>query len=478
MKKKILVSLLFSIGIFILYIPRVSAIGTANISIWANTSTVVVGNNVTFTVDMTSSNGGAFSAWSYTMDCSSNLVFQSGDKINELAGASNSTLTSKRFTFTFKASKSGSANCTFKINSLPDYNDPAIGQMGGTKSKSASIKIITQQELEASYSKNNNLSSLSIDGYQLSPAFNKNTLEYNVEVPNNVTKVKINATKEDGKASIQGTGEHNVSEGKNKIEIKVIAQNGSVKTYVVNVTVKELDPIVVEVNGIEYNVVRKEKEVSAPNSTFTKKTIKINDLDVPAFENTKIGYTLVGLKDHEGNIELYIYDEKNNTYTLYREFNFKSSIICIKNNASQIPINYSPTTITIDDKKVTVYQKDKSSKFYLFYGINLEDGKGNLYVYDSVEQTVQRYNNENDKIIDEHIEKEELYEYIIIGLGSLLIITYFILLISLIINSHKKRKIRKQKKSNYETSSKNIHNDSGKDLDEEDEDTADNEDDE
>lgn len=470
--KKILLLTIFTIIFSLSLITKANA-ATANISISKNVNTVVVGNNVTFTV--TIQGGNPLGVWDYATKVT-NLTYISGSAVSKTGNlpANNSTK-SVTYTFTYRAQSSGTGTFNFYLTNIYDASEGPMS-VGGTQS--ATVKIITQQELEASYSKNNNLSSLSIDGYQLSPAFNKNTLEYNVEVPNNVTKVKINATKEDGKASIQGAGEHNVSEGKNKIEIKVIAQNGSVKTYVVNVTVKELDPIVVEVNGIEYNVVRKEKEVSAPNSTFTKKTIKINDLDVPAFENTKIGYTLVGLKDHEGNIELYIYDEKNNTYTLYREFNFKSSIICIKHNASQIPINYSPTTITIDDKKVTVYQKDKSSKFYLFYGINLEDGKGNLYVYDSVEQTVQRYNNENDKIIDEHIEKEELYEYIIIGLGSLLIITYFILLISLIINSHKKRKIRKQKKSNYETSSKNIHNDSGKDLDEEDEDTADNEDDE
>ncbi len=448
MKKKIFILILFITSLFIINTTKVNAVGTANISIWASAGTVVSGNNVTFTVDLTSSNNGAFSAWSYTMQCGGNLIWQSGDKINELAGASSSPITSKRFTFNFKTTGSGTATCTFKLHSLPDYNDSASAEMGGTKEKSASIRIITQSELEASYSKNNNLSSLSVEGYTLSPNFNKNTLEYNVELPNGVTKIKINGSKEDGTASINGLGEHNVSEGKNRIEIKVTAQNGSVKTYIINATVKELDPIVVQVNGEEYNVIRKKDQISAPNDTYTEKTILINELEVPAYENTKIGYVLVGLKDKEGNINLYIYDEKANTYTLYQEFTFSSSIIYIKDNPTKIPDNYKPANITINDKKVTAYHLKASSRFYLFYGVNVTTGEENLYSYDSKEGTVQRYNDEVTKeLIKENNEKEKIYQYVVIGLGSLLILTYLILLISLIINSNKKRKHLVQKMS-------------------------------
>lgn len=446
MKKKHYIFLLLCFAILILTVKKVDAVGTANISMWSSANTVVVGNNVTVTVDLSSGNGGAFSAWSYTMSCSSNLVWQSGDKTNELAGASTGgPITSKRFTFTYKAKSNGTATCTFKINELPDFNDPGLNELGGTRTKSVSLKIITQAQLEESYSKNNNLSSLSIEGYQLSPAFNKNTLEYSVELPNEVTKIKINATKEDSTASIQGIGEKEVSEGNNKIEIKVTAQNGSVKTYVINATVKELDPIKVTLDGEEYNVIRKESQITAPNSTFTSTTIKINDLEVPAFENKELGYILVGLKNEDGDIALYIYDEKENSYTLYQEYNFKSSIICIIDDINKIPEGYDKVKIKIDDKTVTAYQKNKNSKFYLFYGVNVETGKENLYIYDSEEETVQRYN--DDEQNTENKSNEEIYQYIIIGLGSLLIITYLVLLITLINNSRKKKRLEMKKMS-------------------------------
>ena len=166
-------------ALFLIMTPfKALAVGTANISIWSGTGTVVVGNQVTFTVDLSSSNGGKFSAWSYTMDCTSNLVWQGGDKANETAGTASNPLTSKRFTFKYKVKSAGTGSCTFRINSLPDYNDSSLAQMGGTKTKTSSVKIITQAQLEASYSKNNYLSSLSVDNYQISPNFNKDTLEY------------------------------------------------------------------------------------------------------------------------------------------------------------------------------------------------------------------------------------------------------------------------------------------------------------
>ena len=60
-----------------------------------------------------------------------------------------------------------------------------------TSASSVTIKTMTQAELEATYSTNANLKSLTVDGYELTPAFDKNTLEYKVEVPNEVASVNV-----------------------------------------------------------------------------------------------------------------------------------------------------------------------------------------------------------------------------------------------------------------------------------------------
>ena len=440
-KNKILAIIIFTIFLGFIFKLDVNA-ASASVSISSNRSSLVVGNTVTFTVTIQSND--VIGAWDYATSVSSNLTYISGSPVSQSANLpSNKSTKVITYSFTYRANSSGTATFNFRLSNVLDYvNEQPMSYPANT---SKNVSVITQTQLEESYSKNNNLSSLSIEGYQLSPAFNKNTLEYSVELPNEVTKIKINATKEDSTASIQGIGEKEVSEGNNKIEIKVTAQNGSVKTYVINATVKELDPIKVTLDGEEYNVIRKESQITAPNSTFTSTTIKINELEVPAFENKELGYILVGLKNEDGDIALYIYDEKENSYTLYQEYNFKSSIICIIDDINKIPEGYDKVKIKIDDKTVTAYQKNKDSKFYLFYGVNVETGKENLYIYDSEEETVQRYN--DDEQNTENKSNEEIYQYIIIGLGSLLIITYLVLLITLINNSRKKKRLEMKKMS-------------------------------
>lgn len=58
---------------------------------------------------------------------------------------------------------------------------------------------MTQAELEASYSKDNNLKGLTVkvgeESYSIDPVFDKNTLEYKVTVPTGTTSVHVEALK-------------------------------------------------------------------------------------------------------------------------------------------------------------------------------------------------------------------------------------------------------------------------------------------
>ena len=82
-------------------------------------------------------------------------------------------------------------------------------------------------------SSNNNLSSLEIDGDTV-PNFSPSLTTYNIETAK--ASINITATAEDAKATIAGTGNKTLKYGKNSYEVKVTAENGSVKTYTVNVT--------------------------------------------------------------------------------------------------------------------------------------------------------------------------------------------------------------------------------------------------
>lgn len=413
---------------FALFTVKVDA---ASVSLKKNYSSITKGGYVTVTAQVNSES--PIVSIEGTLSCTG----AGNATVSMVFDDMSNSLYSKTFSATVKGNSIGNITCSVngvRITNMASSDWQYLGN------QSTTIKVTAPR----TYSSNNNLSGLSVEGYQLSPTFNKNTLEYSLVVPNEVRKIKINATKEDGTANILGIGEKELIEGTNKIEIKVTAENGAVKTYIVNVTVKELDPIIVKVDNTEYSIVRKKEQLTAP-STFTETIVKINDFDIPALQNKKLGYILVGLKDNNGNISLYIYDNKKKSYTPYKEYNFKSSIIYILDDESKIPNNYIKSTLKLDDKSVVAYQLTNTSKYYLFYGINVETGKKNLYVYDSLEETIQRYNDEEN--LKDYSNKEELYQYIIIGLGSLLIITYLVLLINLISNSKKKKKRKIQKMS-------------------------------
>ena len=88
---------------------------------------------------------------------------------------------------------------------------------------------------------NNKLSSLSVDGYNLTPTFDLYNNDYSLIVGNSVTRVNISGSLVDNLASVAGLGTHELSVGNNLIEIPVTAQNGAVNTYTINIVRKEAD---------------------------------------------------------------------------------------------------------------------------------------------------------------------------------------------------------------------------------------------
>ncbi len=90
---------------------------------------------------------------------------------------------------------------------------------------------------------NNYLSSLKInDTYLFKTA--THTTTFNVEFPESVTSASISATKVNNKAIVNGTGTVALSGASQSIVISVIAENGALRDYVINVkrNVKEIEP--------------------------------------------------------------------------------------------------------------------------------------------------------------------------------------------------------------------------------------------
>lgn len=82
-------------------------------------------------------------------------------------------------------------------------------------------------------SSDNYLTNLQIDGYRLTPEFDKQTLEYTIDGDIKTNEININATPSNEKATINGAGIIKVDKEKNKYRIDVTAENGSVRTYII-----------------------------------------------------------------------------------------------------------------------------------------------------------------------------------------------------------------------------------------------------
>lgn len=419
MKKKTFKALIIIVACFFFQL-RVSA---GDVNIVTNNRNPSVGSNVVVTVKAPNVAG------NFSVTSSNQSVLSGGSSNSWIEGS---------VTYTFVAKAAGTATITVKPIDAADYDGNVFSAV-----KSVTITVgnkTTTSSTKKDLSSDNTLSSLSIDGVNLEPTFNKNTTSYNVNLEAGVTKINVKATPNDKSAKVTGIGEIEVSEGNNNIEVVVTAENGSTKTYTITANVKEYDPINVKVENSKYTVVRNIKNVTAPNG-YEETKIKIKGEEVPAFKNKTTGYTLVLLKDDKGNQNFYIYKDKK--YILYKEYTF-NKIILYPMELKKVPKGYKKTKITFNDDKIIAYKKNKKSNYALIYGMNVETGKKHIYMYDKEEDTLQIYNDELNDVSDEKIEQ---YKMLIAGLSGLSVLLFLILII-VIMKNHKhnkeQKRIRKQ----------------------------------
>lgn len=417
-------------------------VDAASVSIKSSYSSITKGNSVTVTA---------------TVSSDSPIVSIEGTLMCKGAGASSgvsmefddvsNSLYSKSYSTTVKGTSAGSIICSVTGARLTNMSSDSWQNISD---KSISISVKEPVYIPPkTYSSNNNLKDLSVEGYSISPEFDKDTKEYSVEVPNGTESVTINGSVEDSTAKISGDGEVSVNEGVNKIEIKVTAENGNEKVYIINVTVKELDPIEVEIDDKKYTIIRKDGILEIPLN-YEKSSIKMGEEDVLCYKNMVTENILIGLKDEEGNSRYYSYDEKTNKYTLYNGYKIGNvNLNILDMPSSEVPSGYIKVSFEYNDEKIEGYQyinnnvtyaaddSVKGNDFYLIYAVNELSGEKGLYVYDKLEGTVQRFNNSLILSYQQKTDNYFLYMLISIVLLAISIITLAIVLIKKSKHKHK-----------------------------------------
>lgn len=409
-------SLQFLLGILLVFPLSVSAKSSASISA---SSTVEVGSSVTATVTLKNT-----AAWNIEIKSSGAT---SGCSESFADATSNGKNTTKTLSVKCKATNTG----TIGFIVTGDITDEDGNSEDVSLSKRVTVNPAREKSADAT------LASLSIEGYDLTPAFSKDKLEYSVTVPSTVNSVKVNAKVNESHASLTGTGEFEVSEGINALEVVVTAETGAKKTYVINVNVEDTNPIEVKLGNENYTIIKNAKILVKPE-IYVETTVEINGFTIPAFYSEITNFTLIGVKDENGVVHLAIYNSENNEYKIYNELKSSSITLYLVDFPMEIK-NYSKSTITINEVEVPVYKYKEDSRFVICYGMNIETGKYDYYSYDTKEGTFQIWNREE---IEELQKNVNIYLYGCIAFGGGLFLS-FILIFSLL---HKKK--RKAKNGN------------------------------
>lgn len=405
-----------------------AATGTFSIS---STSTVTKGNTFAVTIKAT---GSKIFYWQFYVSYDTaklKLVNGSTTIQGEAKDATYGTSTITQ-TLSFRALNTGSAYVSVKrgdaaMNIDTNFNTVAYSQ----KQKTINVVPVVPK------SSDNKLASLTIDETNLSPSFDGDVTKYTAELVPNTKEINIKATTSDSKAKVVGIGKIKVEDGNNEIKVVVTAENGSTKTYVIDAIVKEFDPIQVTVSGSTYNIVRKKEQYDAPVN-FNETAIMIGKESVLAYTNEHIG-DIVGLRDNKGNTELYLYNSKNDTYSMYDNITINNTNLYLKKLAgpSLIPHDYDRTSVAINEKNIIAWHYKNDDDYYLIYGVNTLNGDEGFYLYDDERGTIQRFY--NDQVIDLEEEIDQM-TLILTVTGSVIGPLITVLMIMLIRLSKKLKK--------------------------------------
>ncbi len=262
-----------------------------------------------------------------------------------------SSWNSRSYIMTFKAIEYGECEFTFLDTPLAyEFED---GEAMSVLATSKSISVIGAPTA----SSNADLSVIKINKFGLTPTFDASVTDYSVIVDSTTTQLILSAIPVDTKSKVEIDGNKDFEAGNNKVTITVTSEAGSKKQYVIQV-VKQERP-----------------EVTLP--------VTQEDQQWSFHALIKDGVTLL-----QGSYEY--------------------SIVTATDDI-QIPDGYVKTSIRIDGYTVPVYQLSaKVEDDYLLLVLQNQFGQTNLYRYDRMEKTIQRYT--GDRVIiqenSDNVEQE------------------------------------------------------------------------
>lgn len=383
----------------------------SNTKISFSDPSVMVGNDVTVNMKVTSDTalGTAEVMLSYDPGI---LEFVSGTSANGGAGAikilgTMDSADQKTFNFSLKFKTLQAGNAQIKVTSqeIYDVNSQALSL---SKQGSATVKVTSP----ATVSKDATLKSLKISPGTLSPAFSAAVDQYTTEVDANTSDLVVNAVAANAGANVALEGDKGLKAGENKVVVKVTAEDGqTIKNYTITVKKPEGGESVretnengetkeaefadtkVTVNGTEYDIATSFDEASLPEG-FEAATYSYKGTDVMSGKGLEKDLLLLYLKDAGGNGGFFVYNEKSDSWSQFVQVETSSKAIVIipLDTDTKVPEGFTERSVDIDGVRVTgwVAKTEAEPEYCVFYAMNW-NGEKEFYRYDLKEKTIQRY---------------------------------------------------------------------------------------
>ena len=381
MKKKYLIILLLTMIIipFKVFAAGGFSVSTTSISMYpGETKTITIStNNAVGKLNISSSNGGVASASPGSIFIqnpgSSESITITG---NSVGTATISVVASDNFATMDEEILAGQAK-TITVNVIEKTEpQPSNPQPSNPQSQN-------------NLSKNNNIKSLSVEGYELVKVDNNN---YTLTVSNDVTSINVNATAEDSKAKVSGTGVKELTVGENNIEVIITSESGSKNKITIKVTRKDgyyledLDSVLKNEKLQDADIIIKtDSKITQEQLNQikdSKKTLRFNYYD----DNKKLIYSwTINGKEIKDNQEF-------TTSITFATENVKE-IYKLSNYADGLYVNFKHTGDLPKGTKIKLYVGDKFENESIV----------NVYHYNNTEKTLD-FIKDNLKVSDGYIE--------------------------------------------------------------------------
>ena len=294
---------------------------------------------------------------------------------------------------------------TKKLNNYVNTFIVTVTAENGSK-KNYTIKVIRKDE-EGNLgfvSKDNTLKNITIEGYEIQ--FEKDTLEYSIEVDNLIETINITAVTNHDAATYEVSGNNKLKVGLNIVKINVTAESGDIKTYSINVTRKNNSPTT-NFNDLKTTLEKSTAdeiiiEIKDANTIIDKKIIKtIKDSKkkyiINNYDGELINYSWIINSKNIGNIE------QIETQISF-ESEYSETIEQLTNYANSIHLNFKHEGNLPKGTKVKIYVGKKYKN----------NTKLNLYYYNEEKEKVELVEQEL-KVANGYveIELEHCSEYIL-----------------------------------------------------------------